>query len=241
MNNANSKLNIIGALVKVQSEIRNPANTATNPFFKSKYAPLSEILNLVRPLLSKNGLVVFQDAGCAENGGIYTKTTLYHTSGESIESDKLVLKPEKDTPQKIGSVITYGRRYQLSSMLGISSEDDNDGNATEKDKPSNKTKNGKTKATVVKPKPEMKREPNDDKAEKPQMQEVRGQGKPVLEKNLVEIFKLSKDLKNKFEPVQEQGEEVPVMILLRETEKLLDTDKISMEEFRQIKKLAGIK
>lgn len=127
------------ALIKVQGEIHNPTNTATNPFFKSKYAPLSNILNDVRPLLSKHGLVVFQEA--ASNGEhICIKSHLLHESGQSISTRWLRVKPDKTTPQGAGSAITYLRRYQLSALLGISSEDDDDGEAAEPQRPQKQMK-----------------------------------------------------------------------------------------------------
>ena len=132
------------ALSKFQGEVKNPANTASNPFFKSKYAPLNDVLNLVRPILSKNGLSVVQaPSGDGEN--IIVTTTLLHQSGESIEFQPLILKADKATAQGAGSAITYARRYALSAILGISSEDDDDGNhatdthGKEPDTPSNTT------------------------------------------------------------------------------------------------------
>jgi len=127
LNHSESIANIAKALVSFQAEIKNPANTADNPFFKSKYAPLNEILNYVRPVLSKHGLAVVQSPG--GDGDVTTITTLLmHTSGEWIETDPLGLKAEKQTAQGAGSAVTYGRRYSLSAALGISSEDDDDGN-----------------------------------------------------------------------------------------------------------------
>ena len=118
------------ALSKFQGEVKNPANTANNPFFKSKYAPLNDVLNLVRPILSKHGLSVVQaPSGDGEN--IIVTTTLLHSSGEYIEFPPLVLKADKPTAQGAGSAITYARRYALSAILGISSEDDDDGNGAE--------------------------------------------------------------------------------------------------------------
>lgn len=140
--------NIATALLEVQRRIKNPSNTATNPFFKSKYAPLPEILNCVRPLLTENGILLIQNTGSNEAGDVYIQTKLIHTSGEMIETDKLLLKPEKNTAQGIGSAITYGRRYQLTALLGISSEDDDDGNiASKTDK---KSKRLKTVSTDLK-------------------------------------------------------------------------------------------
>ena len=146
MSAASEGTKIIGALLKVQEEITNPQNTATNPFFRSKYAPLPDILNLVRPLLTKNELVITQNTGTFEDGSVYVKTRLLHSSGESIESDELALKPDKQSAQGIGSAITYGRRYQLTALLGISSEDDDDGNSSEP-KESNEKAQPKSKGT----------------------------------------------------------------------------------------------
>lgn len=127
MNKSDSIQNLAAALSKFQEEIKNPSNSADNPFFKSKYAPLSDVLNLVRPILSKNGLSVLQSP--SGNGqDIIITTMLLHSSGEWIEADPLVLKADKPTAQGAGSAITYGRRYAVSAVLGISSEDDDDGN-----------------------------------------------------------------------------------------------------------------
>ena len=137
MNKSESIKELATALAKFQGEIKNPANTATNPFFKSKYAPLSDVLNAVRPILSKNGLSVLQSpSGDGEH--IIVTTTLIHSSGEWIESPELVLKADKATAQGAGSAITYARRYALSAILGISSEDDDDGNDAEKQAPTKK-------------------------------------------------------------------------------------------------------
>lgn len=127
MNKSESIKNIAIALSKFQAEVKNPANTANNPFFKSKYAPLSDILNDVRPILAKNGLSVIQTPG-GDGVNVIVTTLLVHESGEWIESDPLVLKADKATAQGAGSAITYARRYALSALLGISSEDDDDGN-----------------------------------------------------------------------------------------------------------------
>lgn len=127
MNKSGSITNLAKALSGFQAEVKNPANTATNPHFKSKYAPLSDILNDVRPILSKHGLSVIQSPG-GDGEKVSITTLLMHISGEWIEADPLVLKADKPTAQGAGSGITYARRYSLSSVLGISSEDDDDGN-----------------------------------------------------------------------------------------------------------------
>ncbi len=126
MNKSDSIANLAKALASFQAEIENPKNTASNPFFKSKYAPLQDILNLARPLLSKHGLSILQSPS-GDGKNIIITTILMHSSGEWIETEPLVLQAEKATAQGAGSAITYGRRYAISAILGISSEDDDDG------------------------------------------------------------------------------------------------------------------
>ena len=118
------------ALSKFQGEVENPKNIAENPFFRSKYAPLETVLNTVRPILSKHGLSIIQIPS-SEGQNVTITTTLIHSSGEWIESVPLSLKMDKVTAQGAGSAITYARRYAVSAILGISSEDDDDGNNAE--------------------------------------------------------------------------------------------------------------
>jgi len=123
---------IIKALSEANAEIINPKNTAVNPFFKKKYAPLDSIVSQVRPILTKHGLVIIQNVS-TDDRFVSIETGIYHTSGQFIISDKLQMSAEKATAQGQGSAITYGRRYQLSAFLNISSEDDDDANHVSKD------------------------------------------------------------------------------------------------------------
>ncbi|MBC7129036.1 MAG: ERF family protein, partial [Thermoplasmatales archaeon] len=63
MEEMENKKNLVRALLEVQNEIKNPKSSEINPYYRSKYAPLPDILNLVRPLLNKHGLVIYQDVG----------------------------------------------------------------------------------------------------------------------------------------------------------------------------------
>jgi len=127
MNKSESIANIAMALSLFQGEVSNPKNTANNPFFKSKYCPLNEVINTTRPILAKHGLSVLQSpSGDGEH--VVVTTLLMHSSGEWIEGEPLVLKADKVTAQGAGSAISYGRRYALSAILGISSDEDDDAN-----------------------------------------------------------------------------------------------------------------
>lgn len=117
--------NLIKALVKARSEFDRVTKDSNNPFFKSKYADLASVVGAITPALSANGLVVCQPLEQTENG-LLLKTQLWHESGEVMESTMAI--PAIADIQKLGSAITYSRRYALSSLLGIAPEDD-DGNA----------------------------------------------------------------------------------------------------------------
>ncbi len=146
MRKSESIKNLAIALSKFQNEVKNPKNTADNPFYDSKYAPLQDVLNEVRPLLSKHGLSVIQSPS-GDGQSVSITTLLLHESGEWIEFDPLVLKAQKITPQGAGSAITYGRRYALSAILGISSEDDDDGNSLESAQQNNQVSGQKKQLT----------------------------------------------------------------------------------------------
>ena len=127
------------ALSKFQGEVTNPKNTAKNPQFNSRYAPLQDILALTRPLLSKQGLSVLQNTtGDLEN--VTISTMLLHSSGQFMETEPFILKGEQTARggakvlnvQGAGSMITYIRRYQITAILGLASEDDDDGNHASK-------------------------------------------------------------------------------------------------------------
>lgn len=135
------------AFALFQAEVINPLNSTVNSFFKNKYATLADVLNEVRPALAKHGLSVLQMP--SGNDGLVQLTTLImHTSGEWIETEPMIMRPEKGTPQGIGSCLTYLRRYSLSSILGVASEDDDDGNEASKPDDKPKAKSPSKKAPV---------------------------------------------------------------------------------------------
>jgi hypothetical protein len=115
------------ALAAAQLEIRDAKKSSVNPHFKSKYADLSEIVGVVRPVLAKHGIAVIQGASAAGNAVTVT-TRLLHKSGQWIEMP-LTMVAKDAGPQAIGSCITYARRYGVAAICGIASDEDDDGNA----------------------------------------------------------------------------------------------------------------
>jgi ribosome-binding ATPase YchF (GTP1/OBG family) len=61
------------------------------------------------------------------------ETIILHTSGQWI-SERFYMKPSKSDPQAYGSVITYQRRYALSAILGLNTDEDDDGNRASTEK-----------------------------------------------------------------------------------------------------------
>ena len=121
--------NLSQSLVKFQSQLRPVTKDAENPFFRSRYADLSSILQAVMPILSANGLAVIQPMKVVDER-VYLVTRLIHESGETLESEMIL--PQNSDPQKYGSLITYYKRYQLQALLGINTEEDDDGNSISK-------------------------------------------------------------------------------------------------------------
>jgi ERF superfamily len=115
--------NLAEALTKFQKDVENVPKDAVNPFFKSKYASLENVIATVRPHLAKHGLSFSQ---FPDGDGL--TTVLMHSSGEWLQATSK-MTPKDATPQGQGSAITYLRRYALSAVLGLATEDDDDGNA----------------------------------------------------------------------------------------------------------------
>jgi hypothetical protein len=106
------------ALCKVQATMKPALKTATNPFFKSHYADLSGCLETALPVLSKNGLCVIQTTD--KN---LLVTTLLHESGEWIRGWYPLIAKD-NSPQAMGSAVTYAKRYALCAIIGLATEDD---------------------------------------------------------------------------------------------------------------------
>ena len=125
-NRSASIAKLVAALAKAQSAIAGAVKDSENPHFRSRYADLASTWDACRQPLTKNELAVLQPVSA--NGPQVTVTTiLAHSSGEWI-SEPLTLTAQQNTPQGVGSAITYGRRYGLAAMVGIAPDDD-DGNA----------------------------------------------------------------------------------------------------------------
>jgi hypothetical protein len=92
------------------------------------YADLAAVIDTVRPVLAKHGLAFWQDVSGLPDGRIGVTTILVHTSGEKIATGPLPMPAPAD-PQKVGSSISFARRYALMATLGLATEDDDGASA----------------------------------------------------------------------------------------------------------------
>ncbi|MEX2955523.1 ERF family protein [Staphylococcus pasteuri] len=128
MNKSESITELNKALANFHKEVKQPMKDANNPFFKSKYVPLENVVEAIDDVAPKHGLTYSQYPVTTENGLVGISTVLLHESGEFIEFPPATTKPDKNTPQGVGSALTYMRRYSLSAVFGITSDQDDDGN-----------------------------------------------------------------------------------------------------------------
>lgn len=132
---------IIPALAAFHLELQSAGlkKDKQNDHLRNKYVTLDNIINTTRPILAANGLVIVQALS-----GDYLVTTLYHVSGQYIQSDMPFspMSGNKGTNalQELGGGITYARRYALGAILSLSVDADDDGQSSKIESKQLKTK-----------------------------------------------------------------------------------------------------
>lgn len=107
------------ALICFHVKVDSIKKDAKNPFFKSTYASLPNILEAINEPLNESGLALTMFP--TDDYGMYC-VLIHAESGEWIEST-YTMKPVKDTPQEKGSCLSYQRRYCISSILNLQIDD----------------------------------------------------------------------------------------------------------------------
>lgn len=135
MNRSGSISALAAALAKAQQAFLPIKRTERVAFGANEkrraynYAPLDEVINATRKALSDNELAIMQPTH-VEDGKLFVETWLCHSSGEWV-SCEMYVGDCNQTPQTEGSALTYKRRYSLTSLLGIASEEDDDAEAAQ--------------------------------------------------------------------------------------------------------------
>ena len=127
MQKSDSIANLTKALAEFQGKVRQPMKDRDNPFFKSKFVPLENVVEVITETASPLGISFIQYPVSLENR-VGMVTVVMHESGEYIQTEPVYARPVKDDPQATGSVITYLKRYSLAAVFGITSDVDDDGN-----------------------------------------------------------------------------------------------------------------
>lgn len=119
-------------LLQVQKEIGIVKKSKKNPYFKSDYMDINSLLDAVKPVLSKYGVILVQPLSPT---GLQTILIDSETGDTLVHSEVSI--PQNPDPQKAGSAITYYRRYALQSILAIEAKDDDGNKASGKEVPKN--------------------------------------------------------------------------------------------------------
>lgn len=122
---------LFAALAKAQASMDNVLKDSANPHFKSKFASLAAVRDVVVKACSEQGIAVVQMPGNDEQGRVTIRTMLLHESGTfdcgTVATTATVRGGNE--AQAVGSALTYLRRYALAAIAGVAQEDD-DGNAS---------------------------------------------------------------------------------------------------------------
>ena len=89
--------------------------------YQFSYAPLDVVLDALEPGLSAAGIALMQPF----DGDVLYTIVACGDSSMTIETPL----PQWGTPQELGSLLTYLRRYQVKGIFGVADSEDDDGNA----------------------------------------------------------------------------------------------------------------
>jgi hypothetical protein len=115
------------ALATARKKFKAVKKEQTNPFFKSKYADLSAVIEATESALAECGLSIVQSP-FTQDGYAGVTTMLVHKSGQWLRAD-LVLPVTKSDAQGVGSATTYARRYAYQAFVNVAAETDDDANS----------------------------------------------------------------------------------------------------------------
>lgn len=129
MEQSESIAKLSAALARAQAKTTNAPMTRENPHFRSKYAPLDEVLGVSKQHLAAEGVSVLQVPDSRDGAaGIAIQIAC---EGEWMRW----WIAEHPQPQKFGSFVTYLRRYSLAGLAAIAAEEDDDANEAQRPAP----------------------------------------------------------------------------------------------------------
>lgn len=115
-------MSVLKKLDDFKSKVGKLKKNGDNPFHKSKYATLDNVIDTIEEPMREAGIGYYQTT---EKEGLIT--TIYDLEDTKLAITGFLPFIGATDMQKLGSAITYNRRYALVTMLGLEQEDD-DGN-----------------------------------------------------------------------------------------------------------------
>lgn len=116
-------------LLDFQKKVGVLIKDSVNPFFKSNYCDINALLETIKPILNELELVIIQPLKVIDGKNCLTTKLI---DGDKVIAESEIILPDLQDPQKIGSAITYYRRYSLQSLLLLQAQDDDSNLASEK-------------------------------------------------------------------------------------------------------------
>lgn len=114
----------IKALSKVQKDLKHAKKDDKGAF--GKYADLATVYEVIRKPLVENGFSYIHSLTTQEDGTHFVDTLLMHETGGTFKTSLPLIINKRDM-QGLGSAITYAKRYGISMIVGLASEEDDEG------------------------------------------------------------------------------------------------------------------
>ena len=141
---ADEQTSLIDKLLAIQKELKDPFNEKSNPYYNSSYAPLIAVIQPIREICNKHGVFLYQPLKSRGDGTLAVKTVVSSGNSEMLLAE-IPIKMS-DNLQKVGSAITYARRYSLMAAFALSGNDDDDGNAASQQGQANHSKSSQNQS-----------------------------------------------------------------------------------------------
>ncbi len=109
------------------ADLEKLVKTEDNPFFKSKFVPLKQILPMLKEKCQKHNFIFIQCPVYKDGKNLLRTEIIHDHTDMKIQGEVELVSKDFSDPQKLGGAITYMRRYSLTCMFGLEEEDD-DGN-----------------------------------------------------------------------------------------------------------------
>lgn len=129
--------NLFTALTKVKDKLQQPVKNKDG--YGYKYATLDSVIAAITAACQ--GLDIgFTQYPVSEDGKAGVGTMVMCSLGASIDFGAVLIPVDKgrSTAQEYGKVLTYARRYSISAVFGIASEEDTDGASVSYSRSNNK-------------------------------------------------------------------------------------------------------